>query len=574
MKNLKEFKKLIKFIKEDRKRLIFATTLITLASVLGMSYGFFMGAATEYLVNMNLRMSLMFFGIYFVISIIAFTILHEISILIFKRVEINLSNKLVSVVYQKVLNLPAEAFEVKTSGELINRVTNDTNTLSNTFSQLLLIIINIFASLLVLIYVVINSWLIFFQIVACIMILFFISRYFSPKLKKNDENVKEHSDEYTSLVTESIRGAREIKTLGIKVNVFSEIQKIIKKLLNLRNNQLTTETKYEIATDVIRTLLEVGVFVSCAILVYRGAVSMTFFIAMTFYIYRYTWIINSLTQFNTSYQKVVVSIIRINELIENKLFIDEEFGNQTIDKIKGTVEFKNVTFGYQKNELILKDLNLKLEPNKKLAIVGKSGQGKTTIFNLITKIFNTTSGNILIDGIPINELSEETIRNNIAIIRQEPFIFNKSIKENFKIINPRITLKEIREYTSLAYLDDYIMSLPKKYDTLLGEGGTNLSGGQKQRLAIARALAKKTKIILFDEATSSLDNESQEYIKKTIDNLVKDHTIIIIAHRFSTIKDADQIFVIDNGQVADYGNHDTLLEKNQIYRDLYEKELL
>ncbi|MDY5995874.1 MAG: ATP-binding cassette domain-containing protein, partial [Bacilli bacterium] len=185
-----------------------------------------------------------------------------------------------------------------------------------------------------------------------------------------------------------------------------------------------------------------------------------------------------------------------------------------------------------------------------------------------------TSGEILLDGINIKDLSEEDLRRHISIIRQEPFVFNRTIKENFELINKNISLKEIRKYCKMAYLDDYIMTLPKTYDTILGESGINLSGGQKQRLSIARTLSKGSEVILFDEATSALDNNSQDYIKKTIDNLVNDHTIVIVAHRLSTIIDADIIHVVDNGKVIATGNHKELLNSCKIYRNLYETESL
>ncbi len=162
----------------------------------------------------------------------------------------------------------------------------------------------------------------------------------------------------------------------------------------------------------------------------------------------------------------------------------------------------------------------------------------------------------------------------LDIIRQEPFIFNRTIKENFKLNDPQIPLETIRKYTKLAYLDDYIMSLPKKYDTILGESGVNLSGGQKQRLSIARTLAKESQVILFDEATSALDNESQNYVKKAIDNLTKSHTVVIIAHRLPTIMDADIIHIVDKGEVVASGTHSELLNSNEIYKNLYETESL
>lgn len=215
-----------------------------------------------------------------------------------------------------------------------------------------------------------------------------------------------------------------------------------------------------------------------------------------------------------------------------------------------------------------------VEPNKKVAIVGASGQGKSTLFNLLTRIFDVNKGKILIDDVNIKELKEDELRKNISIIRQEPFIFNRSIKENFLIVDENLTLDEIRKYCKMAYLDDYIMSLPKGYDTILAEGGVNLSGGQKQRLSIARTLARNSNIILFDEATSALDNNSQNYIKKTIDDLVYDYTVIIVAHRISTIMDADVIHVVDKGKVVATGKHKELLKTCELYKNLYLNESL
>ena len=252
----------------------------------------------------------------------------------------------------------------------------------------------------------------------------------------------------------------------------------------------------------------------------------------------------------------------------------EIFGNEKINKVKGLIEFKNVSFSYPDEDNILNNFNIKLEPNKKIAIVGKSGQGKSTLFNLITRVFDVKEGLITLDDINIKDLTEEELRKHISIIRQEPFIFNRTILENFKIINKDIELDDIRKYTKMSYLDDYIMSLPNGYDTVLGEGGVNLSGGQKQRLSIARTLAKNSEVILFDEATSALDNSSQDYIKKTIDNLIKDHTVVIVAHRLSTIMDADIIYLVDKGKVVDSGTHNELLKTNKTYKKLYETESL
>ena len=294
---------------------------------------------------------------------------------------------------------------------------------------------------------------------------------------------------------------------------------------------------------------------------------------MEMYIWRIDEVVESISEFGVSYNKVTVSLKRIDEIINNRLYKDEQFGKKSLVNNSGVIEFKNVKFKYSEDEdYTLNGLNLKVVPNKKIAVVGKSGNGKSTIFNLLLRYFDSTTGEILIDGINIKDLTEKSLRENISIIRQAPFLFNLTILENFKLVKPNVTLKEVRKYCKEAYIDDYIMSLPNKYNTVIGEGGINLSGGQKQRLAIARTLLLNTKIILFDEATSALDNESQEYIKKTINNLVKDHTIIIVAHRLSTIVDADIINIIDKGKLESSGTHEELLKTSKVYKTLYSNE--
>ena len=398
--------------------------------------------------------------------------------------------------------------------------------------------------------------------------------YFNPKMKESHSARKKEQDKFTSLVTESVRGIREIKTLGIRHNLLTEMKDIIKVLLDKSIKEMNLYCKFSIFIRTLRIIMEVGVFVTGAILLYYGEISLTFLIAMTYYIYRYMYMMDNLSDLNQTYQKVSVALGRINEILLNKKYDDEKYGDISLRKVNGVIEFKNVYFGYPEEKDILKNFNLKLEPHKKIAIVGKSGQGKTTLFNLLTRVFDVRKGSITLDGVDIKDLDEKTLRKNISIIRQEPFIFNRTIKDNFKVVNKNIKNDEIRGYAKKAYLDDYIESLPNKYNTLLGEGGVNLSGGQKQRLSIARTLTKDTKVILFDEATSALDNNSQEYIKETINNLVKDHTVVIVAHRLSTIIDADVIYVVDGGKIVGEGTHEDLLKTNKIYKNLYETESL
>ena len=259
--------------------------------------------------------------------------------------------------------------------------------------------------------------------------------------------------------------------------------------------------------------------------------------------------------------------------MDSSSFSKEEFGKKHLDKVNGDFEFKDVEFSYGKKK-VLKKTSFKVEANSTVAFVGKSGSGKTTVFNLLCKLYDIDSGKITIDGVDINELDKDSIRENITIINQSPYIFNVSIKDNLRLVKENLTEEEIVKACKVACLHDFIMSLPEGYDTIVGEGGVNLSGGQKQRLAIARALVQKTEIILFDEATSALDNETQSQIQKAIDNMKEEYTILIIAHRLSTVINSDKILFLDDGKIIDGGSHEYLLKNCREYQKLYEKESL
>lgn len=574
MKKLKEFKPLIRLVKKDIKRIIFASIIIFLSGISEIFTGYLNGRIVETITKLEIKQSLIYLAIYFLLELILDGIvIHKANSILYKE-ESKLTRKLGFETYKKALNLPAVAYEKNSSGEIINRITNDADTLSFSFGRLLKMVSSLIASFIIIIYIFVNSWIVGIEILIIVLILLLIVKKYSPISKEIHKERKKEQDRFTSLTNESIRGIREIKTLGIKKNLINSVTEIIKNIYKKSEDEINIQKSLNMKTSFLKTILECGVFATCIILLYYNKTSLTFFVAMTYYIYRYTWLIEEINDFTQTYQKVNVSLSRVNDILENRLYKDETFGSKELPNIKGIIEFKNVTFSYPDEENILKNFNIKIEPNKKIAIVGASGQGKSTIFNLLTRIFDANEGEILIDNINIKDLKEDELRKHISIIRQEPFVFNRTIKENFELINENITLKQIRKCTKMAYLDDYIMSLPKKYDTILGEGGVNLSGGQKQRLSIARTLSKGSKIILFDEATSALDNNSQEYIKKTIDNLIEDHTIIIVAHRLSTIIDADIIYVVEKGKLLASGTHKELLKTNKIYKNLYETESL
>ena len=562
-----------KYFRHEKKLLIKSFIFIFISSLLGVAYGYLIGEATEYATEGHFFIAVLTLLFYLLLALLDNLIFDRLGKISMKKACSNTMERIGYDVYYKVGLLPARAFEEKTSGELINRVVSDSSTITETFQQFIRVITTLFTALLIFIYVLFNSWIVAIEIVLYFALFYMFSNNFLPLIKETQKEISNEKDNTVAEVNETIRGIREIRALGIRKSINNTVKKIINITFIKTRKQMVDEENYYSATYSLGNGLEVIVFITCIILMSLGKSDIGFFIAMTYYIYRFTFLVEWVMNLSSSVQKMRVAIERVDEILGNKLYQDITFGTLNKTDIVGNIEFKNVTFAYSQEEgNVLTDFNLTLPSNKKIAIVGKSGQGKSTIFNLLLRYFEPQQGIILIDNYPINDFSEDAFHQNIAIIRQDPFIFNKTILENFHILDPYLSLRKIRKACKLAEIDDYIMSLPDKYDTKIGEGGVNLSGGQKQRLAIARALLKDSRIILFDEATSALDNENQSKIKQAIDNLVENHTIIIVAHRLSTIIDADIIYLIDNGKVVASVTHKELLKNNETYKTLYTSE--
>ena len=573
MKKAKNFKILFRYLKDEKIRLFLYILLVVLSylpSLLGVCYW---GLALEKLIANDFNGFIFYFIIMSGINILFYSILQIPRDSLYNYLEIKFTKNVSKDLYKKIDSLPAKSFEEIGVGEFINRLYTDPDRIMQLLQKMIRLICRSIVLIVVLVIAFKTSWILGVEILIFGFIMGFISYKFFPKIKKTHESIKKESDQYVKVATENITGIREIKSLGIKENIRKNLFGILDKLFKHTRDIKKYEVVYYSLNNLCYFILNFIILGTAAYFVVKGQIAYSLFIVIESYIWRIDDVVESISDFGVNYNKVTVSLKRIGEIINNVLYEDEKFGNKELKDTKGIIEFKDVKFKYSKDEdYTLKGLSMIIPTNKKIAIVGRSGNGKSTLFNLLLRYFDTNKGSITIDGINIKDLTEKSLRDNVSIIRQAPFLFNLSILDNFKLVKDDVTLEEIREVCKRAYIDDYIMSLPKKYETIIGEGGINLSGGQKQRLAIARTLLLNTKIILFDEATSALDNESQEYIKRTIDELVKDHTVVIVAHRLSTIVDADQINIIDKGILLDSGTHEELLERNSVYQGLYLKE--
>lgn len=473
---------------------------------------------------------------------------------------------------RETLKLSQDELNHNSSGVFIERINNDTDNLTDIFTTLIDYIINIIGKIGILISVFLINIYLGFAYVAFIIIIITYNKFTSNINYRNRKDWKNNREKTSGFISEIVRGAKDIKILDSEESFLTKASEYMEETNKVSYKYQRSKAKLRMYGGSIKDICDLGI----NLLIYYLLISNGLTIEEAIIIFNYhnqlTWTADLIEQIYGILKQFNLAANRIFGILEESEFKIEKFGNRKLENFSGNIEFKDVFFSYQDDIPVLKGLNFQIKANETVGFVGYSGSGKTTIFNLISALNRKISGEILFDGVSIDELDKTSIRGNLSVISQNAYIFNMSIMDNLKIVKREATDEEVKEACHLAYLDDFIESLPEGYNTIVGEGGVSLSGGQKQRLAIARALLLKTEILLFDEATSALDNQTQMKIQKAIHNLKGEYTILMIAHRLSTVIDCDKIFVIDDGKVEAVGNHNYLLQNSKIYQQLYKKE--
>lgn len=496
---------------------------------------------------------------------------------VYLKLFIQIMTKLRMELTREALKLEVREIDKATTGLFIIRINGDANDVSfvlgEGISQITAVLtrVGVMGAIFVM-----NKYMFVYALITA-LVTYAIKRRGMKREYEIKRKTRKLEEKMTGLTSEMMRGVRDIKVLNAGTTVLSKMSERIDRTNRGKIKELSTRWRHWLVADSLETLLGF-LFVVLAVVLLRHNLT-TIPIIVIIFNYRneiislvtnITWLIDYAEQFN-------LAADRVYEVIDNKVFDKEKFGDIGLDHLEGKIEFDQVSFSYDHDDhkrQVLNGISFTVHPNERVAFVGRSGAGKTTIFSLITRLYHADSGTIKLDGYDIESLTRDSIRDNMSIITQSPYIFNFSIKDNLLIAKPGASMREIRSVCQAACIDDYIMSLPEGYETMLGEGGVILSGGQRQRLAIARALLKKTEVILFDEATSALDNETQEQIQRAIGNLQGEYTILIVAHRLSTVIDSDRIFVVDKGKIVASGTHQELLRSCQFYHDLYRRDLV
>jgi len=371
---------------------------------------------------------------------------------------------------------------------------------------------------------------------------------------------------------QTITGIRIIKAFAMERH---ERERFFKSSLRLFRSNMHAASILYINSPVMEFL---GVLAFVPLLYYAhwrivsGSLTLGMFGGSLFTLFRMYDPIRKLSRIHVQVQRALASGSRIVELLDTHLEIEDRPGARTMEPLKSSIEFANVSFDYSDQNgdtKVLRDISLKVERNRVIAIVGSSGAGKTTLVGLIPRFHDPTSGAVLIDGVDIREYSQNSLRSQIAVVTQETFLFNDTIRNNIAYGNVQASEEQILEASRLALADDFIARFPMKYHTLIGERGQRLSGGERQRISIARALLKNAPILILDEATSALDSESEKLVQQALTNLIKDRTTFVIAHRLSTIRNADLIVVLDHGRIVELGTHDSLMASEGPYRKFF-----
>ena len=476
-------------------------------------------------------------------------------------------------VARETLKIEMSEINKSSSGLFINRMGQDTSEIADLFMKYTYYLSSIVANIGVMIAILIlNKYMFIFSLVSAI-VLFIISKKRLSKQTILRRKMRKLSESKTGLAGELVRGIADIKVLGAATTLLKKTAMRVESVYDEEYQIQQIGTNYGL---LFRSAMCVSQFLYLllgAFLSMQNLLTIPSFVIIYNYQSKVQTLISGIVRIMEFNKQFIVAADRIYEVIDDDKFAKETYGSTHLDRLNGAIEFKNVSFGYDESKQIISGMSFKIKPNERVAFVGRSGTGKTTLLNLITRLYHVDDGEILLDGHNIEDLDKKTLRDNMSIITQSPYIFNFSIKDNLLIAKSDATMKELRQACKAACINDYIMSLPDKYDTMVGEGGVILSGGQRQRLAIARALLKDAEIVLFDEATSALDNETQSQIQQAINNMQGINTVLIVAHRLSTVIDSDRIFVVDQGKIAASGNHKQLLKSSELYKELYSKDL-
>ncbi|SHH87897.1 ATP-binding cassette, subfamily B [Caloranaerobacter azorensis DSM 13643] len=530
---------------------------------------FFRLGIDEYIANKDIKGLFLLGGLVILINIVSM-ICSRWRIKKMARITNNILVTIRHQLYEHIQKLSFEFFDNRPNGKIIARIIGDVNSLNNLFTSSVTNLIPDLVTLIAVVVIMISMNL-KLALVSLVTLPFLLVFMFLVEVtcRKRWQLFRKKNSNMKGYIYENFSGIRVVQSFAAQDKTSRGFSEILAEL----NAAFIKAAK---ASDLFWPLVEISWGVGSVIvfwygvkLLNTGEISVGLLVAFISYISMFWRPIMNLSNFYNNLITNMAAAERIFEIMDIKPDIEDKKCAKTMPKIKGNVVFRHVNFSYDDNEIVLKDINFSVKAGETIALVGPTGAGKTTIVNLIARFYDVDSGEVLIDGYNVSDVRLETLRSQMGIMLQDTFLFSGTIKENIRYGKLDATDEEIIKAAKAAYAHDFIMKLPNGYDTDINERGTRLSVGQRQLIAFARALLADPRILILDEATSSIDTHTERLVQKGIERLLKGRTSFVIAHRLSTIQNADRIFVIDDGRIKEMGNHDELMRMKGIYYNLF-----
>ena len=552
-------------------RLIFALDMISsfLVAAIGICYPIITRLVlNDFLPNNDINgiivASVILLAIYFIRMVLRFFIQYYGHIM-----GVSMQAEMRRDLFVKLEKLPYSYYDNHETGKIMSRLTNDLFDISELAhhgpENLFIASITIITSF---IYLMLINWILGLISLAILPILLTISIFFRKRMRKAFKESKIAIAEINANIESSISGIRVTKAYTNREKEIEKFDKSNQKFINARKSCFKSMATFFSTSQFITDFFNVLIILGGGLFLYFGKMQIvditTFIVSISLFISP----INQVINFTEQFQNGSTGFQRFIEIMDEK----EEEQNENaeiLDNVRGDIEFKNVSFSYNEGETIIDNISFKIDAGETIALIGPTGGGKTTICHLIPRFYNLNSGDILIDGKSTRNFSLESLRKHIGIVQQDVFLFNGSIKENILYGKLDASDEEVLDAARRANILDFINSLPNGFETNIGERGVKLSGGQKQRLSIARAFLKNPEILILDEATSALDNTTELLIQNSLNELSKGRTTLVVAHRLSTIKNANEIMVVSNGKIVERGDHEHLMGEDGIYKSLY-----